>query len=159
MRLTKRLMAVIGLPALLAGVLLAGSASSSPSISAGARYATVKFSAVAIFGTTTFTVDSTSCTLNLAGGTGLKSCFLSGSGGLDAKGEIDTAHIAITSNKGPITLSLSSLNSCLGVGSGAAVTPSGPVPVVADSTKWATASTVTATIKVYVPGNTKISCG
>lgn len=158
MSIATKLIAIIGAPALLAGFILAGSASSSPSVSVGQQYATVKFTAGVIFGTTTYTIDSTSCTLNLTQAGKTVSCMLTGTGGLNNQGKIATANLAITSKKGPISLSLSGLHSCLGVGSGAAVTPSGPIPVVAHTAEWTTAATVIGNIKVYEPGSNVVTC-
>jgi uncharacterized membrane protein len=160
MRWTKRLAAVVGVPALLAGLLLAGSASTTPSVKAGQLEGTIKFTGSVILTGSTFAVDSTSCTIKFPGDPFLAVCFLSGAGDLSNQGKIVSANIAITSSEThPATLSLTDLNATCGIGSGLFVSQGGtPVAAVATSTKWTTGTTVSATIKLYDTGNKTVSC-
>lgn len=161
MKLSRRFLAVVGAPALLAGLMLAGAASSSPTVSAGSQFGSVTFKAVGIPGTTTFTITSTTCSLKETGQGAAVPCFLSGSGTYNNQGNIATANVAITNSFGPISLAMTQLHSSCGVGSGVAVTKPGPVPVVAtlagpvnpDST-----GVVSALIKIYNTGNTTTGC-
>ena len=138
------------------GLALAGSAAATPSIMAGAKVATVTFTANVINGGTTYAIDSTSCTLRTAAGRS-SSCFLSGAGDLTAGGAVKDANIAITGKKGPITLSLTGINNC-GTGSGVDVTTTGPIPVVATTQPWGKGPTVMGTIQIYQTGNRTIFC-
>ncbi len=160
MKLSTRIFAVIGAPALLAGLLLAGSASSAPTVSAGSSFGNVTFTAIGIPGTTTFTITSTSCTLKETGGGAAKSCFLSGAGTYNNQGNIATADVAITSKFGPISLDFTGLHSSCGVASGVAVTKTGPVPVVATLPGPVNpgAGMVSGTIKIWNTGTTTKGC-
>jgi hypothetical protein len=131
LKLSTRFLAVVAAPAMLAGLMLAGAAGSSPTVLGGSKVATVNFTAQVILGTNTFTIDSTSCTIKgtLVGG-GSESCFLSGSGTFTGKNKLDTANIAITDASGPISLSLSGLKNECATGTGVAVVGP-PAPVVA----------------------------
>ncbi len=129
MKVVKRIIAVVGAPVLLAGFMLAGSASARPATATGpALPETATFTAQVITGTDTFTVVSTSCTLTGNGGHAY-ACFLSGSGTL---GDPITGNIAITGAKfSPITLALTQETSNCGAGSGIQIESSGPKNVEA----------------------------
>lgn len=164
MRLRTRLIAAAGVPALFAGLLLAGAAGSSPAVTGGSSFGTVRFTAVVIPGASTFTVVSTTCSISEAGSVVGENdpCFLSGSGGLNNQGNLATANVAITSSYGPISLSLSSLHSACGTGTGVSVPPKGsPVPVVATIAGPVNPNSggiVTGTIKIFNTGTNAVGC-
>lgn len=161
MKLSKRFFAVAAVPALLAGLMLAGSASSSPTVSAGSSFGSVTFQAVGIAGTTTFTIESTSCTLKETGGGAAKSCFLTGAGTYNNQGNLATADLSITSKFGPISLDFTGLHSSCATASGVAITKPGPVPVVATlpgPVNPSSSGVVTGTIKIWNVGTTSKGC-
>jgi hypothetical protein len=78
MSLVKRLLVIVGVPALLAGFMMAGSASAAPTVKSGPSLPyTAHFTATVITGGNSFALYSTSCTLTGAGGAS-HPCFLSG---------------------------------------------------------------------------------
>jgi len=164
MRVRTRLVAVVAAPVLVAGLMLAGAAGSSPAVTGGSSFGSVKFTAVVIAGTSTVTMTSTSCTISETSVEIGKddSCFLSGAGGLNNQGNLATANLAVTSSYGPITLSLSGLHSACGTGTGISVPPKGnPVPVVATiagPVNPSKAGIVSGTIKLFNVGNKAVGC-
>jgi hypothetical protein len=131
MKLAKRIIAVVGAPALLAGFMWAGSASAKPALTGASLPYSVAFTATAITGTSTATVDSTVCTLTGKGGVN-HSCFL---GGAAIFGDPTTASLAITGDGsfGTISLSLTEESSTCGDGT-ALLTSKGPETVNAKAT-------------------------
>jgi hypothetical protein len=132
MKLAKRIIAVVGAPALLAGFMWAGSASAKPALTGASLPYTVTFTATVITGTSTATLDSTACTLKGGGGAS-HSCFLGGSA---VFGDPTTASLAIVGDGpsfGPISLSLTEESSSCGDGT-ALLTSKGPETVNAKAT-------------------------
>jgi hypothetical protein len=161
LKLSKRFLAVVAVPAVLAGLMLAGAASSAPTVMAGTSFGNVTFQAIGIPGTTTFTLESTSCTLKETGGGAAVPCFLSGAGTYNNQGNIATADVAITSKFGPISLDFTGLHSSCAVASGVAITKPGPVPVVATlpgPVNPNSAGVVSGTIKIWNTGTTSKGC-
>ncbi|HEX3426204.1 MAG TPA: hypothetical protein VHT30_08725 [Acidimicrobiales bacterium] len=162
MKLTRRLLVAIFGLGVIAVAMVAGSAA-TPSIQAGAKVATIHFTATAIPGTTTYTLNSTSCTITTPGSESSVTlpCSLNGAGTLTASGnKLATANLAITTNGGHvITLNLTTLNTC-GTGSGVDVPAKGnPFPVVAiNPVLTISGSTVTGTIQVFKVGNKTVFC-
>jgi hypothetical protein len=118
MNLAKRIIAVVGAPALLAGLMLAGSASVTLAIATPKLPDTIKFTDTVILGSTTDSLTSTSCTLTGAGGSSYP-CFMSGTG------TEDVSSVSITGNFGPISLQFVGNNCDFGSGvqAGAKVVP------------------------------------
>jgi len=162
--LSTRILTVVAVPAVFAGLMLAGAAGSSPAVTGGSSFGSVKFSAVVIEGSSTVTIDSTSCTVTETAVKSVKneSCFLSGAGTLNNQGNLATANVAITSSYGPISLSLSTLHSDCGTGTGISVPPKGsPVPVVATikgPLNPNAGGIVSGTIKLFNVGNKAVGC-
>lgn len=158
MNLTRRFLVGIGALAMMAAVMVGGSAAAS--VQAGNKVATIHFTAVLTPGTTTYAINSTSCTLTTPNGPTV-ACSLNGAGTLNAAGTRPaTGEWAITTNSGRvITLNLTHLNSC-GTGSGVEVPPSGnPFPVVATVPTLTTShGTVTGTIQVFDVGGRTVFC-
>lgn len=157
MRLTRRLLGAAVAVAACGGMALAGSASISPTINAGPKVASVTFTATVLDGGNTYAINSTKCMITYTTSGEPIKCSLTGAGTLS--GGIQTAQIAILSNKGVISLSLSSITTC-GTGSGEDVPNSGkPKAVVAlTPTPWGTGSTVTSTIQIYETGSRTLYC-
>ncbi|HEX3426203.1 MAG TPA: hypothetical protein VHT30_08720 [Acidimicrobiales bacterium] len=158
MNLTRRLLVGIGGLALMAAVMVGGSAAAT--VQAGSKVATIHFTAVLTPGTTTYAINSTSCTLTTPNGRTV-ACALNGAGTLGPNGNSPaTGEWAITTTNGKvITLNLDHLNSC-GTGSGVEVPASGsPFPVVATvPTLTTTGTTASGTIQVFDVGNRTVTC-
>ena len=134
MKLAKRIIAVVGAPALLAGFVLAGSAGATPALAAPKLPYTVTFTATAIVGTSKATVTSTSCTLKAGGGNN-HSCFLAGSAMIGGD-QPATGNFAITGDGtfGPVSLSLTQASSNCADGTALVILPKGPETVNAKGT-------------------------
>lgn len=141
MKLRKRIIAGIGAPLVLAGLLLTGGAAATPAaaIKNAVLPDAIQFTSTVIVGTTTATVNSTSCTLTDSNGKTF-TCRVSGAGSFSStamssggdKATWDSitasANLAITGSFEPITLSVTGNENCLS-GTGTAVTKKGPVAV------------------------------
>jgi hypothetical protein len=152
MKLAKRIITVVAAPALLAGIMLAGSASAKPTVASGPKLPfSIAFTVTATVGTTTASVTSTSCTLTAAGGT-THTCFLAGAASLGVD-EPDTGNFAVTGTGfGPVTVSLTQESSSCGDGTGLVIQPSGPDPVLAK----ANISKITGTGPYTLKGTLKV---
>jgi hypothetical protein len=178
LKLSSRIFAIIGAPALLAGLMLSGAASSKPAVKApptgGTKFAIVNFTAVVIPGTTTFTIDSTSCDFFgvFFGEVEGDPCFLGGAGTLTNQGQPQTANVAITTPYGPISLSFVGLHSSCATATGLEapnnkhVSPYGtanPFPLVAEMAGPLTLTKtgiVSGTICIFLTGTTTpLTCG
>ncbi|MDQ1358518.1 MAG: hypothetical protein QOF20_2095 [Acidimicrobiaceae bacterium] len=156
MNVARRIIAVVGAPALLAGVMLAGSAAARPSVSASPLSDTVTYTATVITAGDHFTINSTSCRLHDAGTSGSIPCRVSGAGTLDAQGQPQTADVAITSADGPISLHIVNNYGC-GTGTGIEIDRTGPTPVTAEA--LVSSSTNTSANMLVVKGTFKVYDG
>jgi len=124
MKIAKRIITVVGAPALLAGFMLAGSAAATPALAGPSMPYTVTFKADVILANTTASLDSTSCTLTGSGGTAHK-CFL---GGAATIGPPPSGTLSLTSTNGsfqPVTLNLTEETANCADGTALAITPTG----------------------------------
>ena len=156
MNVAKRIIVVVGAPALLAGVMLAGSAAARPSVSASPLSDTVNYTATVITAGDHFTINSTACRLHDAGTPGTIPCRVSGAGTLDQWGQPVTADIAITSADGPISLHIVNNYGC-GTGTGIEIDRTGPTPVTAEA--LVSSSTNTSANMLVVKGSIKVYDG
>jgi hypothetical protein len=139
LKLRKRIIAGIGAPLILAGLLMTGGAAATPAaaIKNAVLPDTVQFTSMVIVGTSTATVNSTSCTLTDSNQKSFD-CRVSGAGSFSSTvmstGDSvwdsisASANLAITGSFEPITLSVTGDENCLS-GAGTAVTKKGPVSV------------------------------
>jgi len=157
-RLTRRLLGAAVAVAACGGMALAGSASTSPTIDAGPKVASVTFTATVLDGGNTYAINSTKCMITYTTSGEPIKCSLTGAGTL-SEGDIQTAQIAIVSKRGVISLSLGSITTC-GTGSGEDVPNTGnPKAVVAiTQSPWGSGSTVMGTIQIYETGTRVITC-
>jgi hypothetical protein len=150
MKLAKRIITVVAAPALLAGIMLAGSASARPAVAKGPKLPfSIAFTVTATVGTTTAAVTSTSCVMTAGGGARF-TCFLAGAASL---GDPDTGNFAVTgSGFGPVTVSLTQESDNCADGTGLVIQPSGPDPVLAK----ANVSKITGTGPYTLRGTLKV---